>query len=152
MDEEIRQFGDQLGRLVLARDWAGVHARLAPWLQREATAESVREFFEQEYLRTLEANGVDGLHYPGYPDPEVGGNTFINATGLREPISWEGGRVRPVADEVTDANMRFWMQLRLQCSDEQMEALGFDTFSDTWIAVVTTGGGLRVGYWSQGAY
>ena len=152
MDDDIREFGEQLGRLVLAKDWAGVHARLAPWLQRASTPDSVRAFFEEEYQRTLEANGIEGLHYPEFPDPDVGGNNFINATGLREPISWEGGRVRPVAAEVTDANMRYWMQLKLLCSDEQLDTLGFDTFSDTWIAVVATEQGLRIGYWSQGAY
>ena len=92
------------------------------------------------------------LQYPAYPDPEVGGNNFMNATKLREPISWEGGKVRPLAPEVTDANVRYWMSLKLLCSDEQMNALGFDTFSETWMAVVGLPEGLRVGYWSQGAY
>ena len=34
------------------------------------------------------------------------GNKFINATKLREPIEFLGGKARPVAQEVTDANMR----------------------------------------------
>jgi hypothetical protein len=69
--------------------------------------------------------------------------------GLRE---WAGNKVRDVAPEVTDANMRYWMCLKLPCSDEQMTSLGFDIFCETWIAVVETGDGLRVGYWSQGPY
>ena len=39
MDDDIRVFGEQLGRLVLAKDWAGVHAQLAPWLQRASTSD-----------------------------------------------------------------------------------------------------------------
>src|SRR5262249_41167905 len=43
-------------------------------------------------------------------------------------------------------------KLQLQCSDEQMESLAFDFFCEVWMAVVDTAEGLRVGYWSQGAY
>ena len=45
-----------------------------------------------------------------------------------------------------------WMKLQLQCSDEQMAKLHFDTFCEVWVAVVQTDEGLRVGYWSQGGY
>jgi len=63
---------------------------------------------------------------------------FINATKLREPIEFLGGNARPVAQEVTDANMRYWMKLQLHCSDEQMAKLNFDTFCEVWVAVVQT--------------
>jgi uncharacterized protein (DUF934 family) len=152
MDEDIRLFGEDLGKKALARDWAGVHALLAPWLQRTMDVDGVRAFFENEYQETLTANGVNELQYPEYPEPSVDGNAFTKATQLREPISWEGGRVRDVDPAVTDDNVRCWMKLQLQASDEQMEKLGFDTFAEVWVAVVTTDQGLRVGYWSQGAY
>jgi hypothetical protein len=152
MDDDLRHFDEELGRKALRQDWAGVHALLAPWLQHAVTVDQVRAFFEDEYRRTLEDNGAKDLQFPAYPDPEVGGNNFLNATKLREPISWDNDRVRPVPAVVTDGNMRYWMNLRLLASDEQMATLGFDTFSDTWIAVVATDQGLRVGYWSQGAY
>lgn len=86
-------------------------------------------FFENEYRSTLEANGVQELHYPEYPEPFVDGNTFMNATGLREPIEFQGGKVRAIAAEVTDHNMRYWMKLQLQCSDDQMAKFNFDTAS-----------------------
>ena len=152
MDEDVRALGEHLGRRALARDWPGVHALLAPWLQRTMSPDDVREFFENEYRESLKANGVEDLRYPEYAEPEVGGNNFMNATELRKPISWAGNKVRPVAPEVTDDNVRFWMSVKLLCSDAQMESLGFDFFSETWMAVVTTSEGLRVGYWSQGAY
>jgi hypothetical protein len=152
MDDDIRALGESLGKRALARDWAGVHELLAPWIRRTLTVEGVRSFFEDEYRAALKESGVEELQYPEYPEPSVDGNTFMNATKLREPISFAGNKVRSVAPEVTDENMRFWMKLQLQCSDDQMEKLGFDYFSETWIAVVQTPEGPRVGYWSQGAY
>lgn len=152
MDEDVRAFGEDLGRRALARDWAGVHALLAPWLQRALTVEQVQAFFEDEYRLTLKDSGIDEMHYPEHPEAEVDGNQHTNATALREPLSFAGGKVRPVAPELTDENMRYWMRLQLQCSDAQMETFGFDFFSEVWLAVVQTPDGLRVGYWSQGAY
>jgi len=152
MDDDIRAFGETLGRRALARDWSAVHQLLAPWLRAAISPDGVRSFFEDEYRATLQANGVDELQYPEYPEPTVGGNNFLTATKLREPIEFQGGKVRPVPLDVTDQNMRYWMKLQLQCSDEQMATLDFDTFCEAWIAVVETAEGLRVGYWSQGAY
>src|SRR5262245_19420017 len=152
MEDPIQIFTTAFGKNALARDWPAVHSMLATWLRSTTTAEDVQAFFENEYRATLEANGITDMHYPEYPEPEVGGNNFINATELRKPISWENNRSRPVAPEVTDENMRYWARLQLQCSDEQMEKLGFDYFAEVWMAVVETDEGLRVGYWSQGAY
>ena len=152
MDENVRNFGNDLGRRVLARDWPGVHQMLAPWMQRSLEVDHVRAFFEDEYRSILQENGIEGMHYPEYPEPELGGNTFMNATKLREPISFQGDKVRLVAAEVTDENVRYWLKVQLQCSDDQMAKFGFDYFAETWISVVETSVGLRVGYWSQGAY
>jgi hypothetical protein len=152
VDDDLREFGEQLGRHVLARDWAAARALLAPWLRATQTADDVRRFFEDEYRATLRESGIDELRYPEYPEPDIGGNQFTNATSLREPMSFKPGYLRPVADEVTDDNMRYWMRMQLQCSDAQMDELGFDFFAEVWMAVVQTDEGLRVGYWSQGAY
>jgi hypothetical protein len=152
MDDNIRNFGETLGRAAIARDWNAVHQLLAPWLRDAVSPDQVRLFFEDEYRRTLEASGVAELHHPEYPDPYIGGNDHTNASALREPISWAQGKVRAVPPAVTDENMRFWMKLQLQCSDDQAAALDFDSFCEVWIAVVETPEGLRVGYWSQGAY
>ena len=152
MDDDVRDFGLELGRRALARDWPGVHQMLAPWLQESLTTDEVRAFFEDEYRATLADSGVEGMQYPEHPEPEVGGNNFVNATELRKPISFAGGKLRNVAPELTDDNVRYWMRLQLQCSDEQMDQLGFDFFCEVWLSVVSTPEGLRVGYWSQGAY
>ena len=152
MDEDIREFGLNLGRAALGRSWATVHGMLAVWLRTTLSIDDVRRFFEYEYQATLRANQINELKYPEHPAPTVDGNAFTKATQLREPLSFAGGKVRPVAPEVTDANMRYWMSIQLHCSDEQTENLDFDTFCEIWVAVVETPEGLRVGYWSQGAY
>lgn len=152
MDEDVRAFGELVGHRALARDWPGVHALLAPWLRSSLAADDVRQFFEKEYLSILEGSGVADLQYPEYPEPQLGGNSHTNATALREPISWAGGKVRPVPPELSDSNMRYWLKMQLMCSDEQMATLDLDFLCEVWMAVVTTPEGLRVGYWSQGAY
>ena len=152
MDDDVREFGTCLGQAALCRSWSDVHKMLAPWIRSEFSVLDVQKFFEDEYRATLADNNIQGSHYPEHPDPELDGNSFTKATQLREPISFAGGKVRPVAPEVTDENVRYWMCLKLQCSDDQMEDLGFDTFCEVWAAIVTTTEGLRVGYWSQGAY
>ncbi|MEO8621720.1 MAG: hypothetical protein ABI625_11695 [bacterium] len=152
MDDDVRAFGEELGRLALEREWSAVHATLAPWMRSTWTPDQVQRFFEDEYRSVLQESGVEGMQYPEYPEPAVDGNAFTKATQLREPISFADGKLRDVAPEVTDENVRYWMSLQLQCSDEQMEQLGFDRFCEVWMAVVSTGEGLRVGYWSQGAY
>ena len=152
MDDDIREFGMNLGGLALARDWGGVHDLLSPWLQKDLSVEGVKTFFEDEYRRTLGANGVEEMFYPEYPEPGVDGNTFMNATELRKPISWEGDRIRNIPPELTDTNVKYWMNLKLYCSDEQMQTLSFDTFTDIWLSVAESDGRLCVGYWSCGAY
>lgn len=152
MDDDVREFGLKFGRSVLGQSWAEVHGMLAPWLRSAQSEDDVRRFFEDEYLATLRDNQIEELKYPEYPEPDLDGNAFTKATQLREPMSFAGGKVRPVAPEVTGTNMRYWMSMKLQCSDEQMAVLGFDHFCQVWIAVVDTPEGLRVGYWSQGAY
>jgi hypothetical protein len=152
MDDEVRAFGMELGRRALARDWSAVREMLAPWLRPRYAVDDVRAFFEDEYRATLAENGIDGLRYPEYPEPELGGNGFTRATQLLQPLAFEGGKVRPVPPGVTDDNVRWWLRLQLACSDDQMEELGFDYFCEAWIAVVDTEEGLRAGYWSQGPY
>jgi len=152
MEDDIRNFGMELGQRALKRDWTGVHEMLAPWQQARLSVDDVRVFFEDAYREMLKENGIEGMYYPEYPDPEVGGNDFTNATELRKPISFLGGKVRPIPPEVTDENVRYWLMVQLQCSDGQMEKLGFDYLAEVWMSVVDTPGGLRVGYWSQGAY
>ena len=152
MDEDVRAFGETLGRTALDRDWAGVRAMLAPWLQKKMTEEQVRLFFVNQYRSTLEENDIEHLQYPANQRPRVGGDADMTAASLRELIASANKKRRPLAPQVTDDNIRFWMKLELQSSHEQADELGFDCFSETWMAIVETDGGLRVGYWSQGAY
>lgn len=152
MEERLQNFGMDLGRRAISRDWEGVRELLAPWLRAKLSASDVQAFFEDGYRDILSQNGIEEVHYPEYPDPDVGGNSFTNPTELRKPISFLQGKVRQVPPELTDEDFRYWMKVQLQCSDDQMEKLGVDYLAEVWMAVVETPEGLRAGYWSQGAY
>lgn len=76
----------------------------------------------------------------------------MTAKELHSPVGSWSDEVRPVSELVTDQNMRYWMRLVLECSDEQADELGFDEFADVWMAVVQVDTGLSAGYWGQGAY
>src|SRR5688500_18053770 len=122
MEERVQEFGTALATTAIARDWAGVHGMLAPWLRSSTDAAAVQAFFEDDYRETLHDNDVEGLHYPEVP--YVSGNSS-DLADLREPSSFAPAP-RPIAAEVTDANFRQWMKIQLQCSDEQQEEFDFD--------------------------
>src|ERR1043165_5939389 len=108
MDDDVRVYGEELGRLALAREWSAVHAALAPWMRSTWSPDRVLRFFEDEYRSVLQESGIGEMQYPEYPEPAVGGNNFMTATQLREPISFAGGKVRDVAPELTDDIVRYW--------------------------------------------
>ena len=68
----------------------------------------------------------------------------MTAKELHSPVGSWSDHVRPVPLEVTEENLRYWMRLVLECSDEQADELGFDEFADVWMAVVETEGGEDV--------
>lgn len=152
MDPQIRAFGNDLGRKILACDWHAVHQLLAPWLRDTTPVDEVRGFFESEYRLTLGENGIVGIRYPESREPQLDGDETATATSLRAPIDFLGGKRRALPPDVTDQNFSYYLRLAMPCSEEQAEHLPFDTFCELWVAVVRTEEGLRVGYWSQGQY
>lgn len=148
MDSQTRTFGETLAKTILDQDWSGVHELLAPWLQSRYTIDDVQEFFESDYLSILAGSDIDELHHP--ETYYVGGNSSDLAS-LREPPSWKPvGRAIP--DEVSDENFRQWMNVQLQCSEDQQAELDLDYLSDLWLVVVEHENELRVGYWAHDPY
>lgn len=143
-----RIFAEGLGEAIIARDWVGVHARLAPWLADASDPSMVQAFFEGQYKRVLADFGIDELHYPEVYN--LGWNRS-NLAGLREKKS-RMPRPAPIPKEVTEANFRQWMKMELCCSELQVEKLQFDVFAVPWFMVVETESGLRVGYWTHDPY
>lgn len=88
------------------------------------------------------------MHFP--QGTYVSGNDSSLAE-LRETSSVMP-RPRPIPAEVTPDNFRWWMKLQLLCSEEQVDLLGFDYFTEIWLVVVAAENGLRVGYWSHDPY
>jgi hypothetical protein len=149
MDDAIREIATAFGKAALDRDWATAHSLLAPWLRTSLSVEDLREFFENGYRAILRESGIEEMFYPEYPEPEIGGNGHTKTGDLREPKPWTA-HWPPIPDELTDANMRYWANIVLQCSDEQMETLDFDYFIQVWAAIAETDEGLRVGYFVNG--
>jgi len=141
MDPVVRTFGETFANIALARDWQGVHALLAPWLQSLLGPEQVRAFFEDDYAAVLKESGVDEMQYPEVPYVSGNDSTLVE---LRTPSF---GGPPPIPPEVTAENFRQWMKVQLQCSDEQADVLDFDYFTEVWLIVVAHEGGLRIGYW-----
>lgn len=139
MDSDIYNFGNALGKCALLRDWKSVHAYLAPWMAAVVTVEDVRRFFECQYQAI--AGDASGVVFPEATTVELGGNDFTDVSELRES--------HPVAESVSDENLRYWLRMLLPTSDAQRAALGLDFLAEAWIAVVSTPDGLRVGYWSD---
>jgi hypothetical protein len=92
----------------------------------------------------LEKNLMQGLHHP--ENFHIGGNSEMTAKELHSPVGSWSDHARPVSPLVTDLNLRDWMRLVLECSDE----LAFNEFADVWMAVVQTEARLRVGIGGRG--
>ena len=148
MDALISDFGQRLAAAAIERKWSAVHAMLAPWLQASMSVDGVRKFFEDDYQRLLEQNGIKEHHYPKVP--YVSGNE-TSLEFLRKKPSWLP-RPRPIPHEITPENFRWWMQIQLQCDEEQANRLDCDYLTDIWLIVVEFGSELRVGYWSHDPY
>ena len=148
MDPRTHAFGEQLAGRALAQDWAGVQQLLAPWLRTRHDVDAVQQFFEADYASTLAASEIEELHYPAHA--RIAGNAATLAE-LREVPSWLP-RGRPIPDEVTADNFRQWMNIQLECSEEQAAELELDFLSDSWLIVVELEEGLRVGYWAHDPY
>ncbi len=148
MQDTVREFGELLASSAIARDWSGVHGMLAPWLQERLGVESVKAFFEDDYRQMLQNNDVEGEHFPGVA--QIDGNSS-GLDYLRKTPSFKSSP-RPIPSDVTEGNFRQWMNIQLQCTEEQAEQLNFDFFTDIWLIVVEIEGSLRVGYGSHDAY
>ena len=96
MDDDVRAFGVELGRKALAQDWPAVHGMLAPRMRGVYSVDDVRTFFENEYKATLEANSIQGSHYPEHSDPAVDGNSHTegHATSSADLLCRRKGRTR----------------------------------------------------------
>ena len=68
------------------------------------------------------------------------------ARELHSPVGSWRDHVRPVSELVTDSNIRYWMRLVLECSDE----LGSEEFADVWMAGFSPRREAGVGYWDGG--
>jgi hypothetical protein len=134
----VRHFADR----IVARDFAGAHGALAPWLRAEVSPDDLAATIDAEVQLTREACGESDECKP--ETYEIDWNS-ISLASLKEHRS-----VAPlpsVSDEITDDNFRNWVCVQLMPSEEGVWEL--DAFVDMWLMVVALDTGYAVGYYEM---
>lgn len=142
MQEEVKAFGQALGRAIVGRDFAAAHGMLAPWLQNNMTPADLQQQIEgecAEFMALYELSEDTPL-YPA--DFTLDGNSCTLEDLKAEPSYREGRSIPP---EVTTENFRKWMVIEfLPDPEEERE---FDAYFDWWMIAVDVIGQLKVGYY-----
>jgi len=123
---------DALGARLVARDFEGVHALLAPWLQSATSPAELRD--------AIDAAG-EGLAHP--PRSWTADEGLVGLEDLRKPDPY-GPPSRPLPAEITPGNFRGWLSIQLapEAAVHEEQNVCFDV----WLVAVEHEGSLRVGY------
>lgn len=143
-EQASRSFVQSLGELIVQRDFAGLHARLAPRLQSQVSVTELQAFIEKEIQVMRELR--DGPEM--YPDDYEASYGSVGLADLLEDRGPGFSRADSLGDfeEITPENFRHWMNLALLTSDEDQEEYDVDGFYDLWMVVVEHEGQLRAAY------
>jgi hypothetical protein len=138
-----REFVEQWGNAIVAKDGARTHAMLAPWLQARQGPGALHELLLKG-IRAYADEQWDGAQLQFFETFTVDGNDSFTGEDIERLKAEPTGEFPDMAQEVTPANFRAWMVLSLAGpeDDEPVNAV-----ADLWLAVVEVGGELRVGYY-----
>jgi hypothetical protein len=132
MDSDCKELCDALGRAIVGRDFAAVHALLAPWL-RAALGPG-------EIERLLDAQS-EGLAHP--PASWVAGEGLADLEELRRPDPF-GPPTQALPPEITPASFRGWLHVQLVPDPAVHEEQ--NVCYDVWLVAVEHEGSCLVGY------
>ena len=130
MEPSCEALCNDLAARVVARDFAGAHALLAPWVQAAMSP--------AELESRLDAAWED-LPPPREWSLDSG---FMAVDELRTANEY-GPPSQPIADEVTTANYRGWHCIEFKPGENDDD---IDACFDLWLAIVETPAGHRVGF------
>lgn len=140
MKEEYKEFAGKFAQTIVDEDFDAAHKFLAPWLQKEMSAEEFRGVIEKWLWEMNEVWGIEELIFPdGF---EIDGNSST-LSSLKEDMSWRDPRKIP--DEITEENFRKRMVIEF-LPDEDDDRVELDGWFDFWFMLVETDGEFRVGF------
>jgi hypothetical protein len=130
MDESCKAMCDDFASRVVARDFAGAHAWLAPWVQAEMSPEALAE-------------ALDGACADLPPPREWSLDSGFMAVDELRTANEYGPPSQPVSAEVTAANYRGWHCIEFRPGDNDDD---IDACFDLWLAAVELPEGYRLGF------
>jgi len=138
--ELYHAFASDFARTILTLDFISAHQYLAPWLQKEISADDLQAKFEARLWEMNEIWGIEQLIYPA--DFSVDFNP-CNLMDLKKIYDWRESR--NFSDELTDENFRQWMVIQFM-PDENDERIELDAWFDFWFVVAEVTNELKIGF------
>jgi hypothetical protein len=132
MDAECKSLCDAMARSIVARDFDGAHAPLAPWLRSSV--------IPSEIQRMLDAQN-EGLTHP--PHSWTVGEGVVDLDELRRPDPY-GPPSSALPDQITPANFKGW--LHIQFAPEPSVHEEQNVCYDVWLVAVEHEGSCLASY------
>jgi hypothetical protein len=130
MDAACQSLCNAFAERVVARDFAGAHALLAPWVQAEHSPAALERMFDDA--------GAD-LPPPREWSLDSG---VMEVDDLRVADEY-GPPSQPISDQVTAANYRGWHCIEFKPGENDDD---YDACFDLWLAAVELDAGYRIGF------
>jgi len=131
MNDKCRALADTIGQHLVDRDFGGLRAVFAPWLQASMSVAD---------LERMIGGANEGLAPPRTWTVD---ENPIDLASLREPDGY-GPPSKPLPQDITVTNYRGWLCVQFQPDPANPD--GFNVCFDLWIAAVEHEGAYRAGY------
>ena len=153
-ERKIQRLAGDFARALIDDDYEAAHTLLAPWLQRQVTAQELRTIIKKQFLADtaaadFQASGNDSTleelreHYDEYHE----GDTTRTLTSVESFGEWGPPSIH-IANEITAASFRQWLSIEL--TPELDDESGLDYLLRLWIVVVDVNGAMRIGHLEPG--
>lgn len=153
-EQRIDRLAGDFARALIGDDYDAAHALLAPWLQRQVSAQELRTILKTQSLAgsaavDFQASGNDSTldelreHYQEYHE----GDETRTLASVESFGEWGPPSIH-IANEITAANFRQWLSIEL--TPEVDDESGLDYLLRLWLIVVDVHGTMKVGHLEPG--
>jgi hypothetical protein len=153
-ERKVERLAGDFARALIDDDYDAAHALLAPWLQRQVTAQNLRTIIAKQFLADsaavdFQASGNDSTldelreHYEEYYESDAT-RTLASVESFGD---WGPPSIH-IANEITAANFRQWLSIEL--TPEIDDESGLDYLLRLWVVVVDVNGTMKVGHLEPG--